>query len=218
MNARRHLAGLALAGGLTALCAPARAASRSPVWIEAGPAMGGISLDADLAGYRWDTRPAAQWGGRVLAGRGPFALGLGAWRAGTTQGTGLAGDVAPLDVTLTTVTALALVRVAAPLGCELRLGGEAGRLRASWDPGTLAVDTGGGAMVEVAFDDVDEWCVGVTAEVQRDLGRGLAATVQADWSSFALDTAHRRGDEIVLERERFGAWAARVQLAWRWRQ
>ncbi|MBK8167715.1 MAG: hypothetical protein IPK64_17350 [bacterium] len=206
----------ALAAALAATLAAARVEARTGLWFEAGPALGGIALDADLADYRWDTGASTLWGGRVLAGRGPFALGLSGWRSGTTQDTGLPGDPAPLAVSVSALSLTGLVRVARPLGCELRLGGQAGRLHAGWEPGSLVVDTGQGAPVEVVFADIDEWCVGLVAEIQRDLGRGLVTTVQADWSSFALDTAHRRGDEIVQERERFSAWAARVQVGWRW--
>lgn len=216
MSAPVRVTVLALAGWLAAAASSAGAATRTSAWIEAGPALGGLGLDRDLARYRWDTRASTQWGGRVLAGRGPLALGLGAWRSGTTQGTGLTDGTPPLAVSLTTVALVGLARVATPFGCELRLGGQAGRLHASWDPGNLAVAMDGGAKVDVAFADIDEWCVGVNVEIQRELGRGLAASLLGEWTGFSLDTAHRRGDEIAQERERFGTWAARMQLAWRW--
>lgn len=216
MSARGRVACLVIAGGLAAAGCPGAAVARPPAWVEAGPALGGLGLDRDLARYRWETGPAAQWGGRVLAGRGPLALGLGAWRSGTTQDTGLTDGTPPLAVSLSTVALVGLARVATPFGCEVRLGGQAGRLHASWDPGTLAVATGGGAKVDVVFEDIDEWCYGANVEVQRDLGRGLAATLQGEWTRFSLDAAHRSGDAIVQERERFGAWAVRLQMAWRW--
>ena len=199
-----------VAGGTTAA-----SAASAPVWLAAGPTAGGLGLDEDLADYRWDTRPAAQWGGRVLAGRGAFALGLCAWRSGTTQATGLPGVTVEPSVALTTVSATALARVAAPLGCEVWLGALAGRLHAGWEPGTLVV-AAGGEPVAVEFRDVDEWCTGLVFEVQRRLGRGLVASLQGERSTFALDTAHRRGDAIVAGRDRFGVWAARLQVAWRW--
>lgn len=203
-------------GALLAAAAPASAVAAPPgTWLAAGPAAGGLGLDGDLADYRWDTRPAAHWGGRVLAGRGPFALGLCAWRAGTTQATGLPGATVEPRVALSTLAATALARVAAPLGCELWLGAQAGRLHAGWEPGALTVDVGG-APVDVEFHDIDEWCAGLVAEVQRPFGRGLVASLQGERSTFAFDTAHRRGDEIVAGRERFSAWAVRLQVAWRW--
>lgn len=222
MSARARSAGRALAGRLAlaagvALALPATGVASQPeAWLEAGPALGGLVLDEGLADYRWDTRPASQWGARVLAGRGPLALGVAAWRAGTTQETGLPGEAPPLAVTVSAVALVGLVRVATPLGCEMRLGGQAGRLHAGWEPGSLKVDTGAGEPVDVVFADIDEWLVGATAEIQRGIGHGMVAAVQADWSSFALDTAHRRGDGIVEQRERFGAWSARVQVGWRW--
>lgn len=217
MSARGGCAGLGLVVALAVVGArPAAGGTDASLWLEAGPALGALALDGDLADYRWDTRPAAQWSARVLAGRGAFALGVGAWRAATTQATGLPGDVPPLAVSVSAVALTGLARVATPLGCELRLGGQGGRLHAGWEPGSLKVDTGGGEPVDVTFADIDEWLFGATAEIQRPLGRGLVAAVQAEWSSFALDTAHRRGGEIVELRERFGAWSARVQVGWRW--
>lgn len=216
MTVRRVLTGLALVCGIAPATTPARAVAQVEAWVAAGPSAGGLGLDEDLADYRWDTRPATQWGGRVLAGRGPFAVGLCAWRAGTSQGTGLPEVDDEPQVALSTLSAVGLVRVASPLGCEVWLGGQAGRLHASWEPGELVVATGGGAPVTVAFEDVDELCLGFTAEVQRRLGRGLVAAVQAERSTFALETAHRRGDVIELDRDRFSTWSARVQLAWRW--
>lgn len=216
MSARGRVVNLLLAGLLAGGAGPGRAAARTPAWVEAGPALGGLGLDRDLARYRWDTGPATQWGGRVLAGRGPLALGLGAWRSGTTQETGLTDGTPPLAVSLSTVALVGLARVATPFGCEVRLGVQAGRLHASWDPGSLSVTTGGGAKIDVAFEDIDEWCYGANVEVQRDLGRGLAAALQGEWTRFALDTAHRSGDAIEQERERFGTWAVRLQMAWRW--
>ncbi len=216
MNVRSVLAGLALVCGIAPAAVPARAVAQTNIWVAAGPAVGGLGLDEDLANYRWDTRPSAQWGGRVLAGRGPFAVGLCAWRAGTSQGTGLPGVEAEPQVALSALSAVGMVRVATPLGCEVWFGGQAGRLRASWEPGELVVATGGGAPVTVDFDDVDEWCLGFSAEVQRRLGRGLVVAVQAERSTFALETAHRRGDVIERDRDRFSLWSARVQLAWWW--
>jgi hypothetical protein len=195
---------------------PPRVEAQTAVWAAVGPTAGGLGLDPDLADYRWDTRPAAQWGARALVGRGPLAVGIQAWRAGTTQGTGLPeADTAP-HVALTSLAAVALARVAAPLGCEVWLGCQAGRLHATWEPGELVVAAAGGEPVTVHFNDVEEWCLGVVVEVERQLGHGLVASAQAERSGFALDTAHRNGDAIEFGRDRFAAWSARLQLAWRW--
>jgi len=195
---------------------PGRGLAQSSTWVAVGPTAGSLGLDEDLADYRWDTQPAAQLGARVLAGRGPFALGLCAWRAETTQGTGLPAVATEPRVALSTLAAVGLVRVASPLGCGLWVGGQAGRLHAGWEPGELAVDTGAGAPVTVAFRDVDEWCFGLSAELQRPLGRDLVVAVQGERSAFALDTAHRQGETIDNDRDRFTTWSVRLQLAWRW--
>lgn len=203
------LAGLAVAG-------PAAAGlGATERWVAIGPTAGSLGLDEDLANYRWDTRPASQWGAQAMVGRGRLAAGLWAWSAGTTQGTGLPEASVTPRVALRSVAAVGLVRVASPLGCGLWLGGQAGRLRLRWEPGELAVDTGAGP-VTVAYQDIDTWNLGVVAELRRALGRGLVAGLQAERSSFALDTSHRNGDVIENGRDRFTNWSARLQLAWSW--
>ena len=207
------LGGLLLAAVASLPCAAVAASADR--WVAVGPTAGGLGLDSDLADYRWDTRPASQWGAQAMVGRGRLAGGLWAWSAGTTQGTGLPeADVTP-RVALRSIAAVGLVRVASPLGCALWLGGQAGRLRMRWEPGELAIETGAGP-VTVAYQDIDEWSLGVVAELRRSLGRGVVAGLQVERSGFALDTAHRNGGAVELGRDRFTNWSARLQLAWQW--
>ena len=177
---------------------------------------GGLGLDADLADYRWDTRPAPLWGGRLLAGRGALALGLGGWTARTTQETGVPGAPVVPRVALASLTAVGLARVASPLGCELWLGAQAGRMHVGWDPGEMVVD-GDGAPLTVTFADIDTWCVGAVVELRRQLAPALQASLQAERSTWSLDTAHRVGQDIEYREDRFANWTASLQLAWRWR-
>lgn len=211
------LAALSLAGPVTARGAMAAAArpAASASWLEAGLLAGGLGLDADLADYRWDTRPAPLWGGRVLAGRGPLAVGIGGWQSRTTQGTGLPEAPTAPRVALATVAAVGLARAASPLGCELWLGAHVGRLRAAWEPDELVV-AGAGAPVTVRFDDLDTWCYGPAVELRRQLAPSLQASLQAERSSWSLDTAHRVGQDIEYRRDHFANWTARLQVAWRW--
>ena len=46
-------------------------------------------------------------------------------------------------------------------------------------------------------------------------GHAWALALSAEASTFALDTAHRRGDEIVYQRDRFWNWSARLAVTWR---
>lgn len=200
---------------LSLLLAALPATARAGAWLEAGPLAGGLGLDSDLAAYRWDTRPAPLWGGRVLAGRGRLALGVDGWRSRTTQGTGLPESSVAPRVSLETVAVVGLARVASPLGCELWLGGQAGRLHVGWEPDHLVVEAAGDP-VTVTYAGVDTWCAGPAAELRRQLAPSLQALAQAGWSSWSLDTAHRAGGDIVYGQERFAQWTARLQLAWRW--
>ena len=70
--------------------------------------------------------------------------------------------------------------------------------------------------------DSETWAVEALSCAARSLGlelRGtlpqqLALAVQAEQSTFALDTAHRRGSEIVFDRERFYSWSFWLQVSW----
>jgi hypothetical protein len=92
-----------------------------------------------------------------------------------------------------------------------------GRLHLGYDPDrTTYVIPGSSEPIEVRYDPIDEWMVAAGVVVRRSLLGALGAGLQVDHTWFALDTAHRDGDEIVLERRRFGTWGARFELGWRW--
>jgi len=184
-------------------------------WLAAGPAVGGLSLDPHLADYRWDTTPAATVGVQTLVGRGWLAGGLRLGRANTTQGTGLVDAGEAPTVRLTSVELTAQARVVAVAGVELWLGGQVGRLNLRYAPDELTIDPGGEPLT-VALEPIGEWAYGLGAELRYRVGSRLDVALQAERSSFALDTAHRRGDEIVTERERFYNWGARLLVAWSW--
>lgn len=186
-------------------------------WIAAGPSAGSLSLDTDLADYRWDVTPAAVWGAQAIAGRSGLAFGLRSWRTNTTQGTGLQGETRDPVVHLTSLEAVGQLRLARFLGSELWGGVQAGLLRVAYEPDSFTFEAGGGAgPVTVNYKDIDAWNLGLGLEWRRPLARRLTLAVQVERSSFALDTSHRRGDEIVDERDRFANWAARLQMAWLW--
>jgi len=91
-----------------------------------------------------------------------------------------------------------------------------GRLFLAYDPDRLTFDPGAGAPITVAFDSIAEWDYGVGIEIRAPLTAQLALALQAENTSFSLDTAHRNGDEIVASRERFDQWSLRLQAAWLW--
>jgi hypothetical protein len=91
-----------------------------------------------------------------------------------------------------------------------------GRLFLAYDPDQMTFDPGAGAPITVAFDSIAEWDYGVGIEIRGRPTAQLALALQAEHTSFSLDTAHRNGDEIVETRERFDQWSLRVQAAWLW--
>jgi hypothetical protein len=209
------LALAAAAGADERLAATHAAADRDAWWLAAGPAAGSLSLDAHLADYRWDTSPAAVWGVQGLVGRGRLAGGLRLWRSRTTQGTGLVNAPEAPTVTLTGVELAAQVRVVTVAKVEVWGAAQGGRLHLRYAPDRVTVDPGGEPLT-IDLAPIDEWTLGLGVELRRRVGRRVDVALQAERSSFALETSHRRGQEIVTERERFYNWSARLLVAWSW--
>ncbi len=179
MPARRARAGTAAGTAvlLALLCvAPASAgdagasAPRVGAWWSLGLLGGSTLVDGRLANYQWDVRPRAAWGAQALAGRGPLALGVRAWRSGTVQVLDLpAGPVSP-TVRTTTLEGLARFHVGSFAGTSLWAGASAGRLRMDYRPDHVVVASGGpGGDVIADFAPVEEWTAGTGLGLQRAL-------------------------------------------------
>jgi hypothetical protein len=204
----------ALAAVLAAAVLAPAAARAGDGEVAFGPWVGALVLDPHLADYRWETKVRPVWGASALASRGRLALGARVWRASTRQATGIPGDAASFAVSLTGVDALGEVRLARALGASLLATCSVGLLRLAWSPDALVLDDGlAGAPVTVELDPVHELTGGGGLALRRPLGFGLQAAAAVERTWFALDTSHRRGDEIVTERETFGSWTARVEIA-----
>jgi len=216
---RFGLAAVAVCAGLQ-LATPSRAddgGAQSAAWrLGVGPLLGGLAFDPSLENYRWDVSPSLQAGAQASLFHGPFAAGARAWRTHTTQATGFPGDSHAPRVALTGVELVGQGRMLSYRGVELWGAVHGGRLFLAYDPDQLVVDTGIGSPITVAFASIAEWDYGFGIEIRGDLRPQLALALQAERTSFSLDTAHRSGDEIVASRERFDQWSLRVQASWLW--
>jgi hypothetical protein len=67
----------------------------------------------------------------------------------------------------------------------------------------------------VELTPVDAWIGGAGLGVRRPLMGPWVGSVGLERRIFSMDTAHRNGGAVVLERERFSDWNARFELAWR---
>jgi hypothetical protein len=170
------------------------------------PFAGAVALDAHLGDYEWETSPQAVWGAALRADFARFAAGLRFRSAGTAQRAAWPGEEHSLDVSLRSLEGFGTVRLASVAGVGLSAGGHVGRLRLGWSPDRLAIGEAGSEPLSIAFDPIMESLAGAGLEARRALPSGfeLALTVDRTW--FRLDTAHRRGDEIVEARETFGNW------------
>ncbi len=223
-QAQRHAGILLAAVAASCLLWPAEssaghnrvnAASGVPWTVALGPVTGGLGFDQDLANFRWDTRPAAQWGVHASLYRGRFAAGTRLWRAQTTQASGIPDESQAPHVNLTGVELLGSVRAFQYAGLELWGNAHAGRLHLGYDPDSQTFDVAGlPDPITVEYAPISEWSFGYGVEVRKEFMSRVAFALQGERSSFALDTAHRRGNEIIQARERFYSWNLRLQISW----
>jgi hypothetical protein len=108
-------------------------------------------------------------------------------------------------------------RLATVLGNQLLAVGSVGRVHLGYDPDRITINPGGlGSTIDVELAAVNEWIVGGGLAVKRSLTPDWATGLEVDYRVFSMDTAHRSGDEIVLERQSFGEVSARLALAWQY--
>jgi hypothetical protein len=88
-----------------------------------------------------------------------------------------------------------------------------GRLHLGYAPDHVAVSASGSGAIPVTLAPIDEWVTGGGLALRRGLAGPWAVTLEADAQVFAMDTAHRNGGAIEMERERFSEWSARFELA-----
>ncbi|MCP4573444.1 MAG: hypothetical protein GY838_13895 [bacterium] len=191
------------------------AATAGTWWLATGLGAGAVSPDQGLADYRWNTNPTALYAVQASVGRGRFALGLRLSRWGTSQGTGLSQDEPDPAVNLTAVDLVGQLRVVEFAGFQLWGSGLIGRVNLSYTPDRLTVDTGTpGQELTVNYETINETDLGLGLEIKRGFGRRLTTAVLAERTVFHLDTRHRRGREIVSERQEFANWSLRLQVSW----
>ncbi|GJM43599.1 MAG: hypothetical protein DHS20C21_04410 [Gemmatimonadota bacterium] len=180
--------------------------------VSVSPWVGTLYLDADLGDFRWNTSAQTVWGASAHVRKGRLAAGARAWRGSTRQSVGTPSDPATVDVNLTGVDALGEARLMSLLGVRLVATGAVGALHIGWSPSSIELP-GLGESVRVDFDPIREASFSTGLAVRRSLIGGFGVAVGAERSWFHLDTAHRRGNEIVNERTLFGTWTARIELS-----
>jgi hypothetical protein len=210
----------ALAAGIVVALSAARAGAEAPspaptglrasIAVLAGPS----KLDRALADYEWDTSPAWAWGLRALVGRGRLAAGARLWTTETTQTIELPSGTTAPRVRATSLELVGEARVASWANVDVLARGSAGRLHLGYHPDRVSVDVGSGVPTEVPLAPIDEWIGGVAAGLRTRITDRVSTGVELERRFFGIDTAHRRGTEIVTGRQSFGDWSARLELAW----
>ena len=189
-------------------------ADATPLRWGVSPSAGGVLLDSDLDNYRWDVKPHAAWGIEAWAAQGPFELGLVLDRATTRQSTGIPGESFAPDVRMTTLALRGRYVAGSWWGLEPFTQVQAGRMHMGWSPDGAELDVlGGTTPVQVNYEPLDTWRLGVGVGIRHWLTSRLALGLQMEHTSFSLETLHRNGDTIEEQRERFGNWQWGVQMS-----
>ena len=205
--------GAAIAGILTAACVSHAGAEER--WIEVRAMTGWFKSDNALADYQWDVRPQPGWGVEAMAGLGRYGLGLRLMETGTTQTLGSAASVPEASVGSRTLELVGRGDLLSFGAQKVFATASAGRLHLDYEPDHVDIDTGGSSPVRVELAPVNEWMWGGGLGVERTLGHAFVGGLEFSYRAFSLETAHRSGDTIVVGREAFGEWNARLSVGWR---
>jgi hypothetical protein len=206
---KRFNAALWALGLATLVASPVEAGPR----IELSTVGGATFLDQSLADFQWEITPRVSWGGQAAVRIGRTALGVRLLRQGTEQDTGLI-DPPATSVGRTSVDVVARFTAARILGTDAWLGASAGWMHLGFSPDEAVIDLPSGSDITVEFDPINEAVFGLGAGVSKEVAPRWAIGLGAERTLFGLDTAHRRGDDIVETRESFGDWNVRMELTW----
>ena len=150
---------------------------------------------------------------QALAGRGRAGAGLRVTQARTSQ------YIAQASVTHPTVRAtrfdlVGRAQLLKPFGFGIDAFSTVGSLHLGYAPDHVTLPVPGGSSgIEVSLPPVDTWSTGMGLAIRRSLPGPWSASVEIENQQFTLDTAHRSGGSIVMEREQFSEWNARFELA-----
>ncbi len=195
-----------------AAAAAGRSGGNRGAWLSIGLLGGTTQLSHGLADYQWNTTPRPSWGAQVLAGRNRFAAGLRLWRTQTTQAMG--DLVAAPTVRATSWELVGEGLLAEAWGARLLATAGVGWLHLGYQPDEVTIQpSGAGAPIVVDLAPADEWIAGGGLALRRSLVADWTLGLAIDARVFGLEAAHRVGDTVVVERESFGDWSARVELA-----
>jgi len=199
----------ALVLALVSLVAPASAAELHPVW-SLGVSGGTTRFDTHLADYQWnlDVRPA--WGAQAGASLGRLGLSLRAYQSSATQH--VDASVADPAVRVTTVDVAGEFEVVRSRGFALLGRASGGRVALTYTPDQVQLATGSGTTT-VDLAPVHAWSWGLGTAVRRDLASHWSVSLAMEHQAFAFDTAHRTGSTVTVERQGFGNWNGRFELA-----
>ncbi len=183
--------------------------------LDVGAGVHALLLDESLRDYRWNVEPSSVLGVHAAALHGSWALGLDLRTTSTVQQSGIPGDLTAPRVDLHSLELDAGFRVLQWQGLQLWGEAHGGRMMMRYEPNQLQFSPpGGGDPIAVDFAPVNEWTGGLAASLRREFFGSLALAAQVRHSSFALNTSHRRGDEIVQERQGFHNWSLGISASW----
>ncbi len=208
--------GLSLSVAVMALTlCSARAAAAEGWRMDLGAGVTAMVYDDALADFRWDVRPHSALTAHALALHGRWEGGLILRTTSTSQASGLASAPTSPQVSLNSVELRAAYRILQWQSVQLWAQVQGGKLMMRYSPQRLLLSPPDGSdPVEVDFAPIDEWTGGFSAALRREFFGTMALSAQLGYWTFALDTSHRRGTEIVRQRRGFSNWGLGLSASW----
>ncbi len=189
-------------------------AAKEDRWVAGHLFGGGWLSDTKLGLYDWDTSARPAFGAEFAAGWKRMGFGIRFISGHNEQRTQNPVVFYSTRVHMRAVELTAPVRLFDLGGFELSGSGSFGRMWLSYDPDQLEIPIVDSEPLRVDLDPIETWTMSVGGAVSHAVVGPIDVGLSARHRWFELDTAHRVGDGIAYQSQRFGQWEIQLETGW----
>lgn len=187
---------------------------RTGAWASGHLFGGKTQTDPKLARFDWDTGARPAFGADFAAGWKRMGFGVRFISGQNEQRTENPLVSYSARVRSRTFELTAPVRLLDLFGFGISGCGSLGRMWLSYDPDHVEIPVANAEPLRVDLDPIDTWTASVGGSIQHAISGPFEVGMSARHRWFELDTAHRVGDGVAYESQRFGQWEAQVEVGW----